>query len=108
MRTQFYLLVLDTAQTRPVEVLKFYLKGTVEERVLRRRQQRGELSVAVSALEGGGADNEACSSGGDPKQVSKGGKRGRKRCLDGENAGEAAVSSTKVMALGDFKLLFGV
>ena len=45
-------------QTRPVTVLKLYNKDSIEERILKRRQMRGELSVSINATGGSGVGDE--------------------------------------------------
>ena len=76
-------------QTREVSVLKFYLSGSVEERILKRRQQRGELSIAINAATGTEDDEEeTCTSAKADKN-------------------EAEVSSSRAMTFDDLKLLLG-
>jgi hypothetical protein len=77
-------------QTRPVSILKLYTKGTVEERMLKRRQQRGELCVSVNEITGGDEDDNA----NDSSTISKG--------------GTAEISSSKSITLDDLKMLLGV
>jgi SNF2 family DNA or RNA helicase len=45
-------------QTRKVSVLKFYMTTSFEERILLRRQQRGELSVSINSTTGGATTTE--------------------------------------------------
>mmetsp|Transcript_27766 Transcript_27766/g.60881 ORF Transcript_27766/g.60881 Transcript_27766/m.60881 type:complete len:1570 (-) Transcript_27766:206-4915(-) len=85
-------------QTRRVKVLKFYVEGSIEERILKRRQQRGELTVSINALGGATSDDEdgdESSSSNDKKKAAK----------DGSNY--ASVSASKAMTLSDLKLLLG-
>ena len=73
-------------QTRKVTVLKLYLTGSIEERILKRRQQRGELNVSINAATGSATADED----------------------DEENASEkktAEVSASRVMTFDDLKLL---
>jgi len=76
-------------QTRKVSVLKFFLEGSVEERILKRRQQRGELSVSVNEISGVSDENEEGSSEKQADAV-------------------ATVSSSTVVSFDDLKLIVGV
>ncbi|CAB9513385.1 Uncharacterized ATP-dependent helicase C17A2.12 [Seminavis robusta] len=72
-------------QTRKVSVLKFYMKGSVEERILSRRQQRGELNVSINTI-----------TGVDPAEGEEGATKGKN-----------TVSSSKALAFSDLKFLLG-
>lgn len=85
-------------QTRAVKVLKFFVAGTIEERILKRRQQRGELSVSINALAGGEIDEEDDVAAGDSK-ISASKKN--------DDPPEASVSASKVLTFDDLKLLLG-
>ena len=79
-------------QTRPVRVYKFYTRGTIEERLLKRRQLRGELTGDVNTATGGGgeADGEGDSSGSG----------------NGDNSG-GGISASRTITYDDLKLIFG-
>jgi len=70
-------------QTRPVEVLKFYTKGTIDERLLLLRERRGELEDA-SAATGSGGDSSGAAGGE-----------------------EGAAGGTTEFSDGDRRILFG-
>ena len=84
-------------QTRTVKVLKFFVAGTIEERILKRRQQRGELSVSINALAGGEVDEED-EGAGDSKNA---------RAKKNGDPPKASVSASKVVTFDDLKLLLG-
>lgn len=88
-------------QTRTVKVLKFFVAGTIEERILKRRQQRGELSVSINALAGGTADEEDDFAGGDAS------KSKNSEAPQNDGSPEASVSASKVLTFDDLKLLLG-
>ena len=88
-------------QTRTVKVLKFFVAGTIEERILKRRQQRGELSVSINALAGGTADEEDDFAGGDVS------KSKNSEAQKNDDSPEASVSASKVLTFDDLKLLLG-
>ena len=87
-------------QTRTVKVLKFFVAGTIEERILKRRQQRGELSVSINALAGGTADEDDFA-GGDVS------KSKNSEAQKNDDSPEASVSASKVLTFDDLKLLLG-
>ena len=78
-------------------MLKFFVAGTIEERILKRRQQRGELSVSINALAGGEVDEED-EGAGDSKNS---------RAKKNGDPPEASVSASKVVTFDDIKLLLG-
>jgi len=45
-------------QTRKVSVQKFYIVGSIEEQILKRRQQRGELTLSINSFAGVSTDEE--------------------------------------------------
>ena len=99
-------------QTRPVTVLKLYNKDSIEERILKRRQMRGELSVSINATGGGGGDGDeedgsegqASSSSASKSNSTKKGKAASS--TDEDPA--ASVSSSRTIKYEDLKLLLGV
>ena len=109
-------------QTRPVTVLKLFMRGSIEERILKRRQQRGELSVSINAAAGGGGggedgDGDEDDGAGGAAESSAppagGGGAGKKKATKGKAAagGAAAsssVSSSRSIKLDDLKLLIGI
>ena len=81
-------------QSRDVSVLKFYLTGSVEERILKRRQQRGELSIAINAATG----TTTATTEDDEQEVGTTAKADKNK---------AEVSSSRAMTFDDLKLLLG-
>ena len=45
-------------QTRTVLVNKFYIVGSVEERILKRRQQRGDLNISINSVLNAGEEEK--------------------------------------------------
>jgi len=85
-------------QTREVKVLKFYVEDSIEERILKRRQQRGELTVSVNALS---SASNGCDEEGD-KESSPTQNKSKK-----DEESEVSVAASKTMTLEDLKLLLG-
>ena len=83
-------------QTRKVSVLKYFTRDSIRERVLKRRQQRGELSVTINSL--------CASDGSDLSDTRTGGKNNKDIKLEGG----AEVSSSRTMAYQDMKFLLGM
>lgn len=76
-------------QTRKVSVQKFYIVGSIEERILKRRQQRGELSLSINSFVGMSTDEE----GTNKKEL---------------KAKTSEILSSKSMTYEDLQLLLGV
>ena len=85
-------------QTRKVSVLKFFIRDSIEERILKRRQQRGELSVTI---------NSSCASSGSDLDVTTRTTNG-KSDKDMKIEESAEVSSSRTMTHQDMKFLLGV
>ena len=83
-------------QTRPVTVFKFYTRGTIEERILKRRQERGELAGGVNLITGSGEG-----------EGEGGGEKGKGKDKDKEN-GAGGISAGRTITFDDLKLVFGV
>lgn len=71
-------------QTRNVLVKKFYAVGSVEERILKRRQQRGDLAMSINTVIGSDSGEES---------------KGKK---------QSEVLTSKAMTFEDLQLLLGV
>eukprot|EP00551_Chaetoceros_affinis_P012534 CAMPEP_0203680316 /NCGR_PEP_ID=MMETSP0090-20130426/38776_1 /ASSEMBLY_ACC=CAM_ASM_001088 /TAXON_ID=426623 /ORGANISM="Chaetoceros affinis, Strain CCMP159" /LENGTH=854 /DNA_ID=CAMNT_0050548327 /DNA_START=195 /DNA_END=2759 /DNA_ORIENTATION=- len=71
-------------QTRSVLVQKFYMVGSVEQRILKRRQQRGDLHLSINSVTGSNAGEE---------------EKGQKK---------SEVLSSKAIMYEDLRLLLGV
>ena len=76
-------------QTRKVSVQKFYIVGSIEERILKRRQQRGELSLSINSFVGVSTDEE----GTNKKEL---------------KTKTSEILSSKSMTYEDLQLLLGV
>ena len=96
-------------QTRPVAVYKFFTRGTIEERILKRRQERGELTGGVNTITGGGEGDEE---GGGEKSTegkSKGkGKAGDSGAGKAGDSGAGGISASRTITFTDLKLIFGI
>jgi hypothetical protein len=76
-------------------VLKFYVEGSIEERVLKRRQQRGELTVSINAMSVAPSDAEEGTGDSNPSDEKP------------KESDESSISASKAMTLADVKLLLG-
>ena len=96
-------------QTRHVNVLRFFLRDSIEERILKRRQQRGELAISINTTVGGiskSADDKevACEENDSDNEDTKPSSIEERHQSYRHDGG---VSSSRAITLRDLELLLG-